>query len=188
VAALVLASRSPRRAWLLQRAGVVFDVDVPAVDERHQPPESPPDYALRLARAKRDAVTSRRPGVVVLAADTVVALDGEVLEKPRDQEDACRMLRALSGRCHQVHTAVAAGGPAGQAEGVVTAAVSFRALGDKEIASYVATGEPMDKAGAYGIQGDGGALVDRVEGSYTCVVGLPLKEALELVRQVGEAS
>ena len=120
-------------------------------------------------------------GSVVVAADTVVALADEVLEKPQDAADARRMLRILSGQTHRVCTAVAVGGPASRQHRVVTTEVSFRALSDDEIARYVATGEPMDKAGAYGIQGEGGALTDCVRGSYTAVVGLPLRETLELM-------
>lgn len=184
MAPIILASRSPRRAWLLHSAGVAFTVDVPAIDEQRAPGEHPPDYALRLAREKRDAVVARRAGSAVLAADTVVCLGDQVLEKPVDDDDARRMLAALSGREHAVHTAVACAGPAGTMDRVVTSRVWFRPLTPAEVDRYVATGEPRDKAGAYGIQGDGGSLVDRVEGSYTCVVGLPLREALELLRQV----
>ncbi|MBI5496438.1 MAG: septum formation inhibitor Maf [Deltaproteobacteria bacterium] len=178
---LVLASKSPRRAWLLQSAGLSFRVVVAGVEETRRTGESPPEYALRLAREKRDAVVPMVPGAVVLAADTVVALGEDVLEKPRDAADAAVMLRRLSAVEHAVHTAVAAAGPAGAAHRVVTARVRFRPLSDEDISRYVATGEPLDKAGAYGIQGDGGALVDEVHGSYTTVVGLPLREALELI-------
>jgi septum formation protein len=181
---LVLASKSPRRASLLQGAGLTFRVVVAGVDEHRAPGEVPDGYALRLAREKRDAVMPLSPRSVVVAADTVVALGEEVLEKPVDAADARRMLRTLSGQVHRVHTAVAVGGPNGRHECVVTTQVAFRALSDGEIARYVATGEPMDKAGSYGIQGEGGALTDWVQGSYTAVVGLPLKETLELIARV----
>jgi septum formation protein len=124
------------------------------------------------------------PRAVVVAADTVVTLGGDVLEKPADAADAYRMLRTLSGQVHQVHTAVAVGTGDALHDVVVTTQVAFRALSDGEIARYVATGEPMDKAGSYGIQGEGGALTDWVQGSYTAVVGLPLKETLELLARV----
>ena len=181
---LILASNSPRRAWVLRCAGVVHRVVVAGVDETRLPGEPPDACALRLAQLKRDAVMRLAPQAVVLAADTVVALDGDVLEKPRDVEEAKALLKRLSGRSHHVHTAVAAGGPLRQAAVTVTTQVTFRALQDAEVERYVATGEPMDKAGAYGIQGDGGALVDTVTGSYTAVVGLPVREALELLARV----
>lgn len=181
---LILASNSPRRAWLLQCAGVAFRVVVAGVDETRHPGEAPEACALRLAQDKRDAVLRLvRPGVVV-AADTVVALDGDMLEKPHTPAEAKAMLMRLSGRTHQVHTGVAVGGPLRSLALTVTTEVTFRALSDGEMDRYVATGEPMDKAGGYGIQGDGGALVDTVRGSYTAVVGLPVRETLALLAAV----
>ncbi|MEW5853715.1 MAG: Maf family protein [Myxococcota bacterium] len=188
MASFILASRSPRRAQLLESAGLTFRVLAPDVEERRAPGEAPDAYAARLARDKRDAVAAREPGAAVLAADTVVALGDDVLEKPLDDADATRMLRALAGREHQVHTAVAVRGPRGASDVVVSVTVRFRPLTDEEIARYVATGEPRDKAGSYGIQGLGGALVDEVHGSYTAVVGLPLRQSLELLARVGALS
>jgi len=182
---IILASKSPRRAWLLTCANVPFHVVVAGVDERRAPNERAAEYCQRLAREKRDAVVRISQGAAVLAADTVVVLDEDVLEKPADTADAVSMLTRLSGREHQVLTAVAvaAGGRAHHT--LVTARVRFRPLTHLEIQRYVLTGEPMDKAGSYGIQGEGGALVESMEGSYTAVVGLPLKETLDLLRAVG---
>lgn len=180
---LVLASASPRRAALLTSAGIPFIVRPADADETPLPGEDPASYVLRVARAK--AATHPDPAAVVLAADTTVALDGAILGKPADDREAAVLLRRLSGRPHFVHTAVVLRHPGGEECVVVTTAVRFRALTDDDVARYVATGEPRDKAGAYGIQGHGGALVDRVQGSYTNVVGLPLSETLTLLRRVG---
>jgi septum formation protein len=185
---LILASKSPRRAWLLQSACVPFRVVVAGVDEQRQPGEPPPAYATRLAREKAQAVLRMAGSAVVVAADTVVALGDVVLEKPTDDADARRMLRTLSGASHVVHTAVAVGCRGLLKVQCVDTRVTFRTLTDAEIDRYVATGEPLDKAGAYGIQGDGGALVAQVNGSYTAVVGLPLAETLALVEEVRRAS
>lgn len=175
---LVLASSSPRRKLLLQSVGLALQVKAPEVDETAAPAEAPIPYALRVARAKAAAVDSPLP---ILAADTVVALDGEILGKPQTPQHAQQMLAQLSGRTHHVHTAVVVRRGAHYDSQVVTTAVRFRYLSASEIETYVATGEPLDKAGAYGIQGHGGALVDQVEGSYTNVVGLPLAETLRLL-------
>lgn len=182
---IILASKSPRRAWLLSCAGVPFHVVVAGVDEVRAHNEEAAAYCQRLAREKRDAVVKIAPGCAVLAADTIVVLDGTILEKPSTPEDAVRMLQTLSGREHVVHTAVAVAGGGRTAEHLALTRVKFRTLGDLEIHKYVATGDPMDKAGAYGIQGDGGALVDSIHGSYTAVAGLPLQEALTMLREVG---
>lgn len=184
---LILASKSPRRAWLLTCAGVPFRIVVAGVDEVRRPGEPPAGYAERLAREKASAVLAMTRNTVVVAADTVVALGDVVLEKPADPEDARRMLRTLSGQTHTVHTAVAVGRGATIRQVRVDTRVTFRVLGDAEIDGYVATGEPMDKAGAYGIQGDGGALVAQIHGSYTAVVGLPLQETLALVQELQRA-
>lgn len=162
-----------------------FHVVVAGVDERRGDGEAPRDYCLRLAREKRDAVVRIASGAAVVAADTIVVLDEEVLEKPHDRDDAVRMLTRLSGREHAVFTAVAVAANGQAHQTLVQTRVRFRPLTHDEIQRYVGSGEPMDKAGAYGIQGDGGALVDVIEGSYTAVVGLPVKETLELLRAVG---
>ena len=180
--ALWLASRSPRRTALLETLGVAFAVLDVEVDETPRVGELPADYVLRLARAKAQAglaaVSSPAP---VLAADTTVVLNGEILGKPANIPDARRMLGRLSGVWHEVLTGVALAHVSLETV-LVSTRVQFRALSDAEIDCYVATGEPADKAGAYGIQGLGGALVARLEGSYPNVVGLPLAETLGLLR------
>lgn len=174
---MILASASPRRRELLAAAGLVFEVRPAEVDETPGPQEPPRRYALRVATAKALAVEGER----VLAADTIVVLDGEILGKPTDATDAAQMLRRLAGRAHTVMTAVVLREGRRLRRRLIRTRVHFRPLSEVEIAAYVATGEPLDKAGAYGIQGRGGALVDRVSGSYTNVVGLPLRETLELL-------
>ena len=179
---LVLASTSPRRAELLKVAGVPFEV-VPAGDVEQAAAKTngslrddPARYAVTLATAKATAVARRMPERLVLGADTVVVLDGRILEKPADSWDAARILARLSGRSHLVITALALlGGPAcAQWTGHEETAVEFLTLSSEAIARYVATGEPMDKAGAYGIQGYGALMVRRIEGCYFNVMGLPL--------------
>lgn len=181
---LVLGSTSPRRLELLRLAGFEPVVRPAEVDETHRDGESPSDYVLRLARLKCAAVR-REPDEVVLAADTTVVLDGEVLGKPRDPADAAAMLRRLSGRSHEVITAVAVLGPRGGEEALVSTEVHMAVLDDAAIERYVATGEPLDKAGAYGIQGVAQVLVRAVHGSWTNVVGLPAVETVELLRRAG---
>lgn len=178
---IVLASASPRRRQLLEMLGIPVLVSPSAVQEIPLPRETPAAYASRLARDKARAV----PGELVLGADTIVVLDGELLEKPRDAEDAVRMLRRLQGRRHEVTTAVCliAGGAEYQAAD--TTAVEFRPASDEVLRAYVATGEPMDKAGAYGIQGYGAALVERIEGDFFSVMGLPVRLVLNLLERAG---
>lgn len=170
---------------LLESAGLSFTVAPQDVDETPWPQEPPIAYALRVATAKAASFGSGDPGDVVLAADTVVALDGACLGKATDDAEACAMLARLSGRGHAVHTAVVAQRGGRSFSDVVTTSVRFRALESAEIERYVATGEPRDKAGAYGIQGAGGALVDEVRGSYTNVVGLPLEQTLRILALAG---
>jgi len=172
---LVLASASPRRAELLRAAGIGFEVVAADVDERQLEGEDPATYVRRLAAAKAARVAGTRPGRAVLGADTTVVVDGEVLGKPRDTADAAAMLNRLSGRSHLVLTGVCLIDPAGHAEtAVASTTVEFRPLTADDIARYVASGEPMDKAGAYAIQGGAGPFVTRVEGAYDNVVGLPV--------------
>jgi septum formation protein len=183
---LVLASASPRRRELLARLGLDPLIRPADIDETPRPGEDPHDLVVRLASVK--AATSLARGHaedVVLAADTEVVLDGQVLGKPRDRDDAARMLRRLAGRSHEVVTGVAVrrGGTARATR--VTTEVRFRPVSDAEIGWYVATGEPDGKAGAYGLQGAGAALVERIDGSDTNVIGLPLAETVTLLRQVG---
>ena len=177
---LILASASPRRADLLRWAGVPFEIDPAGIDETRRPSEAPMDYALRLAREK--ALAKSRPGRLTLGADTTVFIDQDIFDKPADREEAAEHLRLLSERTHQVVTAfgMAEGGALIQAEAVVSR-VTFRRLSPVMIENYVATGEGLDKAGAYGLQGLGGFLVESIEGSYSSVIGLPLTEVLRAV-------
>ena len=180
---LILASASPRRRELLDQIGVRYRVQVADVDETLQPGEAPAAYVTRLAlaKARAGAALAVAAGLPVLGADTTVVIDGEVLAKPVDAADAVRMLTRLAGREHQVLTAVAlVAGPRAET-GLSVTAVRFRPLAAATIDRYVATGEPMDKAGGYGIQGLGGALVASLTGSYTGVVGLPIAETVDLL-------
>jgi len=190
VTSLILASASPRRQELLRGIGLVFTVVPADADESLRPGEKPVDYVERVARDKAMAVVGKlgmgaTGDVVVLAADTTVDVDGEVLAKPEDDADARHMLRLLSGRTHQVHTAVVAWRISGLQTATVTTDVTFVELDEATIDWYVATGEHRDKAGAYGIQGAAGALVARVDGSPTNVIGLPLAETVALLRACG---
>ncbi len=173
---LVLASASPRRADLLSTAGIPFTVAAGDIDERERPGEEPLAYVQRLAREKALRVEADHAGAFVLAADTTVVVDGAMLGKPHDAADAARMLRLLAGRRHDVMTGVCLRGPrAFERTGVVTTAVVFAPMTAAEIASYVATGEPMDKAGAYAVQALASRFIQRIEGSYPNVVGLPVE-------------
>ena len=182
---LVLASGSPRRRELLDGLGLIFEVRPVEVDETAQEGEDPATYVERLARVK--ATAEARAGEVVLAADTTVVLEGELLGKPTDPEEACTMLRRLAGREHTVVTGVAAYDAAAQRleAGSARTRVRIAALSEAEIDWYVATGEPLDKAGAYAIQGLGALFVEAVEGNYTNVVGLPLPLTYRLVARSG---
>ena len=181
--ALVLASASPRRRWLLAALGVPFSVLAVDIDERPHEGETPSVFAQRMAAEKARAVHAQRAGWV-LAADTIVELDGRIFGKPVDADDAAAMLQQLSGRTHVVRTAMTLLAPSGATaeEASVTTEVRFRPLDAAAIRAYVATGEPLDKAGAYAIQGEGAHLVDRVHGSYTNVIGLPLEEVATWLR------
>jgi len=188
--ALVLASASPRRQELLRGIGLDFTVVPADADESLHPDEKPVDYVERVARDKALAVVAKlgmgaTGDVVVLAADTTVDVDGEVLAKPEDDDDASRMLRLLSGRTHQVHTAVIAWRVSGMQTVTVTTDVTFVDLDEATIGWYIATGEHLDKAGAYGIQGAAGALVERIDGSPSNVIGLPLVDTVALLRRSG---
>lgn len=178
---LVLASSSPRRRALLEEIGARFEVVAQEIDEAAMPGEPPRSYARRVAAAKARAVRLVRPGKWLLAADTVVEIDGDILGKPADAAAARLMLSRLSGRTHRVLTAVVLMAPDDtvHVDEVVTSRVRFRAMETHEIEAYVATREPFDKAGAYAVQGIGGGFVDSIRGSYSSVVGLPL----ELVRE-----
>lgn len=169
----MLASRSPRRAELLQAAGFDFTVRVAEIDETPREGEKPREYVLRLAEEKARAVAAE-DGEIVLAADTTVVLGSEIMGKPLDRADAARMLRALSGQRHEVITGICLRRGVQALCDIASTAVWFAELSDAEIADYVASGEPMDKAGAYGIQGLASRFIDRIDGSYTNVVGLPV--------------
>lgn len=179
---LYLASGSPRRQELLTQLGVTFEKVVPGIEELRRPHEEAQHYVARLAREKAQAgVALAAQDLPVLGADTIVILNGEVLEKPRDEAHAAAMLRKLSGNTHQVMTAVALADSQHTLDCLVVTEVTFRTLSDDDIAAYVASGEPLDKAGAYGIQGLGGCFVRKINGSYHAVVGLPLVETYELL-------
>ena len=182
---LILASASPRRRELLTQAGFVFDVRPADVNEDLHPGEDPIAYVVRLARDKAQVVFAEvnDPGAIVLGADTTVTLDGHILAKPEDAADAARMLRMLSGRTHRVVTGVAVATAQGTEVAAEVTGVRFLTLSDEEIAAYVATGEPMDKAGAYGIQGRAAKWIPRVEGCYFNVVGLPLALVATMLEQ-----
>ncbi|WP_203453085.1 Maf family protein [Enterobacter hormaechei] len=179
---LYLASGSPRRQELLAQLGVSFERIVTGIEEKRAEGESAQQYVSRLAREKAQAGVACVPrDLPVLGVDTIVILNGEVLEKPRDADHAARMLRNMSGQTHQVMTAVALADSQYVLDCLVVTEVTFRVLTDEEIAGYIASGEPMDKAGAYGIQGLGGCFVRKINGSYHAVVGLPLVETYELL-------
>ena len=182
---VILASASPRRRDLLTMIGIAHEVIPADVDETYGPEEVPRAHAERLAREKASVLAARAPDAVIIAADTIVVVDGDVLGKPRDADEAARMLRRLAGRTHTVFTAVAVARGAKLLSGVEEVGVTFRPLDDATITSYVATGEPMDKAGAYGIQGYGAAIVERIDGDYFAVMGLAIGRMLALLRELG---
>lgn len=181
---LVLASASPRRRELLDAAGFEFTVDVADVDETRHPGEPAGAYARRVALAKAEAVAARHPDAFVLGADTVVVLDDEVLGKPVDDADAVRMVTGLAGRSHRVLTAVAIVGQGTTVDAIEETVVWMQALTPTEIVAYVESGEPRDKAGAYGIQGRASRFIPKIEGSYSNVVGLPVATVDALLRRV----
>ncbi len=180
---LVLASASPRRQELLRSAGISFEVQPADIPENALPGEAAKDCAERLARDKALAVASQRPHDFILGADTVVVVDGQILGKPTDAADAARMLRLLSGREHQVITGVCLVVSAQPSVASETTLVTVDELTDKDIADYVASGEPMDKAGAYAIQGLASRWIPRIEGDYSNVVGLPVALVLRMLRE-----
>jgi septum formation protein len=198
---IVLASGSPRRRELLAGLGVAFEVEVPDVDERRRPDEDAAAMVLRLARAKASAVASRRvasgawadeveradavAAPLVIAADTTVVVDGRVLEKPRDVAEAAAFVALLAGRVHEVHTGHALRLGEREVAEVRTTRVRFRPLDDDEVRAYAATGEGLDKAGGYAIQGRGAALIEGIEGCYGTVVGLSLPWLVVAARRLG---
>ena len=188
---LILASSSPRRAEVLRHAGIEFELRPAPVDESRKSRELPGEYVRRLAvakaRAAAEALGNARENILIVGADTIVLVGDEILGKPASADDARRMLRRLSGTVHEVHTGLAVLSRASGTERVVEeiSLVHFAPLTEAEIGAYVATGEPFDKAGAYGIQGIGGRYVTRVEGCYFNVMGLPLAQLWSLLKESG---
>jgi septum formation protein len=182
---LVLASSSPRRAALLRDAGLTFEVAPVDLDERMQSGESPHEYVERLAQAKAAAAASKAPDAVVIGADTTVVVRGQLLGKPRDGADADRMLRLLSGRTHEVLTGICVRKGGRSLVHVEPSRVRMSPLNDAEIAWYVGTGEPFDKAGGYAVQGLASRFIESIDGSYSNVVGLPVASVYSLLKQLG---
>ena len=178
---VILASASPRRRELLSLVRIAHEVQPANVDESLLAGETPHGHAERLAREKARTVAAREPAAVVIAADTIVVVDGDILGKPNDRDAAAAMLRRLSGRTHLVFTAIAVALGDRIHTAVEQVEVTFRTLNEADIAAYIATGEPMDKAGAYGIQGFGATIVERVDGDYFSVMGLGLRRLVELL-------
>lgn len=183
---LVLASRSPRRVQLLEMLGLSFDVTPAEVDEAAHPSAAPREVAEYLAREKALSVARLRPDALVIGCDTLVVVDGETLGKPADASEAVQMLLRLQGREHRVETGIAIAAPDGRVESSVEGIrVRFRPFDRRTAEEYVATGEPLDKAGAYGIQGYGATLVDWIEGDFFAVMGLPIARMISLFRALG---
>jgi septum formation protein len=182
---LILASASPRRAELLTLAAIPFEVRPAHVDEAVLPGESPEAYVVRIAEAKARTISETYPARIVLGADTTVVVDGLILAKPADESDAARMLTMLSGRNHHVLTGVCIAGDAQMRTAVARTEVEFMTLSPDEIHWYVSSGEPMDKAGAYAIQGLASRFVTRIAGSYSNVVGLPVALVYEMLQEFG---
>lgn len=180
---VLLASASPRRRELLTLIGIEHEVRPSNIDEAYLAGEVPRQHAERLAREKATAIDEH--DAVTIGSDTIVVVDGDVLGKPRDRGQAAEMLRRLSGRSHVVMTGVAVRWRGRLASGLEEVGVTFRQLADEEIERYIDTGEPMDKAGAYGIQGFGATIVDRVDGDYFAVMGLPLNRLVRLLGELG---
>ena len=187
---IYLASRSPRRAELLQQIGVDFDVLPSDVDEAPLSGEAPQDYVVRLARMKAEVGLARLQGgdmplLPLLAADTIVSVDGVILGKPQDDADAAAMLRCMSGRWHAVLTGIAVATPSGIFSALSSTQVEMVLLSEADIIAYIASAEPRDKAGAYAIQGLAGTFIRRIEGSYSGVMGLPIFETAQLLKNAG---
>ena len=184
---LILASASPRRRELLRQTPLQFRVIPSHAEETRLREETPETYVARIAAEKARTVAERHPGFWILAADTIVVLEGRVFGKPTDLDNARQMLTALSGHHHQVMTAFVLLDPAGKATAaeVVTSQVTFKELSESEVTAYLATGEPFDKAGAYAIQGKGRDLIAQVSGSHTNIIGLPMDEVSTALRAVG---
>ena len=182
---LILASQSPRRAELIGRLGVEFDTIPADIDESYQQGETPDEHAERLAREKALHIAHRNPDALVVGSDTIVVVDGDVLGKPRNREHAVAMLTRLAGREHEVHTGIAVARGERVESGLERVRVRFRPLERGMCEAYVATGEPMDKAGAYGIQGFGSAIVEGISGDFFAVMGLPVVRMLAMIERFG---
>jgi septum formation protein len=184
---LILASASPRRRELLTQIGLAFDVVPAHIDETRVASEDPTAYVQRLALEKAQAIHALHPGAFVLGADTTVEIDGHALEKPANRADAERMLLALANRTHHVHTGLALLSTQDQRTHLETTSVAFNPIDDAELQHYLDSGEPYDKAGAYGIQGYAARWVPRIEGDYFNVMGLPLAATVRLLKELGYA-
>ena len=182
---IVLASSSPRRRELLTLIGIPHAVRPADIDETYLAGEQPRGHAERLAREKAATIAAREPEALIIGSDTIVVVDGDVLGKPADQVEAARMLERLSGRAHTVVTAVAVAWRGETRSAVEEVGVVFHSLSRRDIDAYIATGEPMDKAGAYGIQGYGATIVARVSGDYFAVMGLPLQRLIRVLDELG---
>ena len=182
---IVLASQSPRRAELLRMLGFEFDVVPADIDETYTAAETGPVHAQRLAREKAEAIARRQPDAVVVGSDTVVVVDGDVLGKPASNDKAVEMLMRLQGRTHQVATGIAIAVGARVTDEIEVVDVKFRPFDRRTAEAYVETGEPMDKAGAYGIQGYGSSLVEWVRGDYFAVMGLPVQRMIRMMERMG---
>jgi len=184
---IILASSSPRRRELLASTGIHFEVQASQVPEEHQPGEAPEEYVARLSREKAHAVANHHPGRWVIAADTTVLLGDQLLEKPASRDDAVRMLGTIAGRTHIVYTGVTLENKSREYREtrVAESEVRMLPLSRQDIEWYVDTGEPMDKAGAYAVQGIGAMFIDSIHGSYTNVVGLPLALLFQMLRKAG---
>jgi septum formation protein len=182
---LILASQSPRRAQLLRMLGLEIETAPADIDETWHTGEEPGGHAERLAREKAAAMAALHPGAVVIGSDTVVAVDGDVLGKPADEEDAVRMLMRLQGRAHEVATGIAVCRAGVVRSAVERVQVRFRPFSEETARAYAGTGEPLDKAGAYGIQGLGSTLVDGITGDYFAVMGLPIARTMRLLEEAG---
>ena len=182
---VILASQSPRRRELLNLVGIAHEVQPADIDESYLGGERPREHAERLARGKTAVIAEREPDALVIGSDTIVVVDGDVLGKPVDELDAVRMLARLAGRSHVVITAVAVSWRGETRSAVEEVGVTFHPMTRAEIDAYIATGEPMDKAGAYGIQGYGATIVSRVDGDYFAVMGLPLQQLTRVLASIG---
>lgn len=182
---IILASQSPRRAELIGRLGLPFETLPADLDESYLHGETPPQHAERLSREKAQKIAADHYEALVIGSDTIVVVDGDVLGKPRDREQALEMLMRLSGRDHEVCTGVAVAHRGRVESGLERVQVRFRELTERDCEEYVATGEPMDKAGAYGIQGFGSAIVAGITGDYFAVMGLPVVRMLTLIERFG---